>query len=299
MSTDTPIINALAPWFGAKRIMAPRIVAELGKHSAYWELFCGSMAVSLAKPPCAMETVNDLNGDLINLARCIRHETLGPKLYRRLRRWLAANDELDIAAQAVKAWDRAPATSEPDIDRAEAYFATSWMGRNGVAGTQSYNQGFSRRFTKNGGHAATRWNGAVASIPAWRRRMRNFTILSECGIGLAERIEDAKGVCIYADPPYYRKGANYVHDFTVEDHERLAKALSRFTRTRVAVSYYDEPEIRALYAGWTFDDCAMTKALVNQGMRDKKGTVKAPEVLIINGESFTAGGLYMGSESPA
>jgi len=43
-------ITALAPWFGSKRNLAPEIVRELRRHSCYWEPFCGSMAVLLAKP---------------------------------------------------------------------------------------------------------------------------------------------------------------------------------------------------------------------------------------------------------
>ncbi len=42
-------ITAIAPWFGGKRTLAPRIIEALGKHTAYWEPFCGSMAVLLAK----------------------------------------------------------------------------------------------------------------------------------------------------------------------------------------------------------------------------------------------------------
>lgn len=285
--SESPAITALAPWFGGKRTLAPRIVAEMGPHSAYWEVFCGSMAVLLEKPPCPMETVNDLNADLVNLARVIKDAKLGPNLYCRLRRWLAAKPLLDEAAAKVATFDRQPSPA-PDIDRAEAYFVTSWLGRNGVAGTQSYNQGFSRRFTKNGGNGAKRWIGAVESIAHWRRRMRNVLILSECGIGLCERIEDAEGVVIYADPPYIEKGASYIHDFAQADHERLAAALARFKRTRVIVSYYDHPTVRSLYRGWTFVDCTMTKALVSQGMRDRKGATTAPELLIINGPSLTA-----------
>jgi DNA adenine methylase len=281
-----PPITALAPWFGSKRTLAPLIVHEAGPHVAWWEVFCGSMAVTLAKPPCAMETVNDLHGDLINLARCIKHPTLGPALYRRLRRWLASSVGLREAADACKTWARGPATDEPDIDRAEVYFATSWMGRNGVAGTQSYNQGFSRRFTKNGGHAAKRWGSAIDSIPAWRRRMRNLSILAEDGLSLLERIEDVPGVAIYCDPPYLVKGAKYVHDFAAGDHAKLANALMRFKRTRVVVSYYDHPDLAGLYPGWTLRRVYQTKALVNQGMRDAKGATVAPEVLLINGPSF-------------
>ena len=31
-------VKAVAPWFGGKRTMAPRIVEEIGKHRAYWGL---------------------------------------------------------------------------------------------------------------------------------------------------------------------------------------------------------------------------------------------------------------------
>lgn len=48
----------LYPWFGSKRTMADEIVAELGKHTQYFEPFCGSMAVLLAKQEVSQETVN-------------------------------------------------------------------------------------------------------------------------------------------------------------------------------------------------------------------------------------------------
>lgn len=279
-------INAIAPWFGGKRNLAPEIVRELGKHSAYWEPFCGSMAVMLAKEAAPMETVNDLNGDLINLARVIQHPTEGPRLYRRLRRTLAAKAIMDDCAERWKESGRRTAGDDPDGDRAYDYFVSSWLGRNGVSGTKSFNQGYSRRFTKSGGHSAKRWTSAVDSIPEWRRRMRQVSILSECGIGIIERIEDASGVAIYVDPPYMAKGAKYVHDFEADDHARLAAALRRFRQTRVVVSYYDDPVVRDLYDGWSVRPLKATKAMVNQGMRDRVGATAAPELLLINGPSL-------------
>ena len=290
--TDAPTITAIAPWFGSKRTLAPRIVAELGPHSSYWEPFCGSMAVLLAKPQATMETANDLNGDLVNLARCIQHAVVGPLLYRRLRRTLMCETSFVEAAERCKARGRTPAGPAADLERAADYFLTSWFGRNGVTGTFSYNMGFSRRFTKSGGGPAKRYGGAVESIPAWRRRLRHVTVLNDDGFALLPRIEDAGGVAIYADPPYVEKGARYIHDFDRGDHERLAGELRRFARSRVVVSYYDHPVVRELYRGWTFVDCEMSKSLVNEGMRDRQGVVKAPEVLIINGPSYTDGGLY-------
>ena len=67
-------IKAIAPWFGGKRTMAPDIVAQLGKHTQYFEPFCGSMAVLFGKPRSMHETVNDLHGDLINLALVLQGE---------------------------------------------------------------------------------------------------------------------------------------------------------------------------------------------------------------------------------
>jgi len=288
MTTDatTPKITALAPWFGGKRTLAADIVREIGKHSVYWEPFCGSMAVLLAKPPCRQETVNDLNRDLVNLATVLRGETTGPKLYRRLRRYLASRGDLQAARERLTS---IPLIAMPDIDRAEAYFVNSWLSMNGTAGTSGGiegNRGFARRFTSGGGSPQVRFHGAIESIPAWRRRLRSVFVENGCGIEICERIEDLAGVVIYADPPYLRKGTAYLHDFTPSDHERLAKALRRFKKTRVVVSYYDEPELDNWYHGWTKVRLKATKALVNQGMRDAKGSTEAPEVLLINGPSF-------------
>jgi DNA adenine methylase len=234
--------------------------------------------------------VNDLHGDLVNLARIIQHPKLGPALYRQLRRVLLAEALFDESADLIRDF-KPPHCKSPlmlDPERAFNYFVTSWFGRNGVAGTSNYNAHFCRRFTKNGGHAATRWTSVVSSIPAWRRRLRSVTILCADGIDLCAKIEDAPGVVIYVDPPYLKKGADYLHEFDWLAHRRLATALRAFRKSRVVVSYYAHPDIEALYPKWTVVPLAATKALVNQGMRDRSGSTVAPEVLLINGPSFAS-----------
>lgn len=283
MSTDAkPEITASVPWFGAKRGIADQITVEFGKHSAYWEIFCGSMAMLIAKERCGMETVNDLHGELINLARTIQHPTDGPKLYRRLRRTMLAKAIFEDSAQVIR-----EQPFEPTPDRAFHYFVVSWFGRNGVAGTSSYNAGFCVRYTKNGGHGARRFSSAVRSIPSWRERMRNVTILNQDAFELLERIEDAPGVVIFADPPYVEKAASYRHDFEGGDHERLATALRRFKKTRVVLSYYEHQLLNELYRGWTKRRLTATKAMANQG-KNRPGSVEAPEILLINGPSYCA-----------
>lgn len=284
-------IGALAPWFGAKRTLAPIIVRQLGPHHAYWEPFCGSMAVLLAKPVCRTETANDLHGDLINLARCIADDRLGPQLYRRLRRVLAAQAELEVARQRLH--DR-PMVNGLDLERAQDYFVNSWLSMNGTAGTfgagespdgPPVRRGIVRRFSSEGGAPAVRFASAVDSIPSWRRRLRRVFVLRSDGLELCERIEDREGTVIYADPPYLVKGEAYVHDFESADHERLATALRRFKATRCVVSYYTHPDLEKLYPGWAVLDVSVTKSLVNGG-RQTRQRVVAPEVLLINGPAI-------------
>jgi DNA adenine methylase len=284
--TDSMKIKALAPWFGGKRTLAPEIVAEIGDHAAWWELGCGSMAVTFAKEPASMETAIDLHGDLTNLAFVLQQRELAEQLYDRLYRTLVSR-EASARSQAIICENPAPQGDDtPDVDRAYHYMIVSWIGRNGAAGTNHYNTGFCVRYTKNGGAPATRFASAVESIPGWHVRLKGVTILRADLFEVVGRIEDSPGVVIYVDPPYVKKGARYLHDFEADDHPRLAKLLGRFEQTRVIVSYYDHPVVRELYAGWTLRQLQATKALVNQGMRDRGGAVEAPEVLLINGPSY-------------
>lgn len=287
-------IRALAPWFGSKRTLAGRIIAELGPHRVYWEPFCGSCAVLLAKKPCSMESANDLHGELVNLARVVQHDDLSVRLFDRIARTMMHETLMAEAAARWAAIGNIPAPESPDLDRAYDFMLCCWLGRNGVAGTESYKQGFCVRYTNHGGHAATRFQSVAESIPAWWARLRDVTFLNRDGFELIERIDDQASTVVYVDPPYVTKGASYVHDFEAEDHARLAVALRRFRRARVVVSYYDHPTVRELYGAWTFVPCPVTKSLVNQslvnqGARTSQQPAQAPEMLVINGESFTEG----------
>ena len=280
---EKPRIGAIAPWAGAKRTLAPLIVEELGPHRCYHEPFCGSMAVLLVKPECHMEVVNDLHGDLINLAFIIQDARLGPALYRRLRRVLFAADLFAAAARWMAT--APPFSAGPDAERAFHFFIVCWMGRNGTAGTPTFNRHFCARFTYGGGNPAVRFAGAVDSIPAFRRRLRRVAIYQMDAFDLIARIADEQGTVIYCDPPYIKKGFRYKHEFAETDHRRLAEALRRFKRTRVVVSYYKHPMLDDLYPGWTRRDLECLKRLglaVSRGSRAND----APEVLLINGPSL-------------
>jgi DNA adenine methylase len=282
-------ISAIAPWFGGKRTLAPTIIEELGKHAVYWEPFCGSMAVLLSKPQSRMETVNDLHGDLTNLARTIQHPFHGPRFYRHLRRTWFSEGAYQLANSFL---DEGESGDEIDPERAYHYFIKSWMGRNGTSGLADADgcSNFCVRYTPKGGDPGVRFRNVVETIPAWRRRLRGVTILRRDAFAVIDKIHDEPGTAVYLDPPYLIKGSRYKHDFNDgfmgvdNDHERLAAALARFKKARIVVSYYEHPALRQLYAGWTCRAVHTNKHTANAGV-GAGGTV-APEVLLINGPSL-------------
>jgi DNA adenine methylase len=302
-----PAISTVAPWFGGKRTLGPKIVSLMRPHRCYWEPFVGGITIPLIKPPATMETINDLHGEVTNLARVLASPAHKDQLYTRLQCTLMSQQLHREAAERWKARGLVPAPPEPDLERAYDYFLCCWLGRNGVAGTESYHQGFCVRYTANGGHAAKRFRSAVESIFEWHERLRNVTILNECGFKLLDRIEDEPKTVIYLDPPYVQKGATYQYDFVLASsldplttvrrddgvvtdrkskilplHENLVVLANRFRQAQVIVSYYDHPLVRELYTGWRFIECPMTKALVSSGQRGKAGATLAPEVLLVN-----------------
>lgn len=313
-----PVVKAILPWFGGKRTLAPDIVQELGKHTQYFEPFCGGLSIIFSKPRSQKETVNDLHGDAINLARVIQEPRAAEKLYDRLqrvivceglledaRRWLAEYPLED--AESEMHLDEFPCCITPGmLDRAYWYFLASWMGRNGTAGASRQDYQIAVRWTNNGGSPAVRFQNAAASLPAWHIRLQNVVILKRDAFNIIPRFEDARGTAIYVDPPYpaetrsgWREGNGsehrYLHEFQHDavndlfgnggdDHARLAKLLRNFNQARIIVSSYDCSRVRELYAGWTFVDKSMKKKLHLPSARGP--AMEAPEVLILNGPSY-------------
>jgi DNA adenine methylase len=292
-------IGSLVAWFGGKRTLAPTIVSELGAHSMYVEPFCGSMAVLLAKPPCSHDIVNDLHGDLINLARVIASDRW-EELYNRLYRTLCSEDifkecKVEFLGRDIEPPKTIKDVADEHIERAYIYFVVSWIGRNGTSGTKRQNHQPSKRWTPGGGSGGVRFASAVDSIRAWHERLRRVNIMNMDGFELIEKVEDSPMLAMYVDPPYMMGGARtggsgsgkYEHEFGQDDHNRLAELLGRFKKARVIVSYYDDERVDGLYPSsrWTKRKVYRMKGIANGGARGYKKT-EAPEVLLINGESL-------------
>lgn len=59
---------------GSKWSMSDWIIGNMPQHEVYLEPFFGSGAVFFNKPPVKVETINDIDGRIVNLFRVIREQ---------------------------------------------------------------------------------------------------------------------------------------------------------------------------------------------------------------------------------
>lgn len=63
----------IIPWMGGKSRLAKDIIPLFPQHTCYVEPFAGAAALFFKKEPAKAEVLNDVNGDLVNLYRVVKH----------------------------------------------------------------------------------------------------------------------------------------------------------------------------------------------------------------------------------
>lgn len=268
--------RAIAPWFGAARMIAESVGEELRGLRWVGVPFAGGMS-ELAHITAPTLVVSDLHRHVVNLASVVA--TRRRELATRLQR-LPFHPEILTNAQTFCK------SNEPngldDIDAAAHYFVCVWMGRSHKAGTvDEFNGGLSRRWNGNGGDSNTRYRSALRSLAAWERVMRRCSFDTMDCFEFLQACKDESCHGLYVDAPWPDDGKKYRHTFTETQHRQLAMALRSFTKMRIVVRFGDHPLIRELYPEHYFTWRRLTSR--TQANKDKA------EALIINGPSHVSG----------
>ncbi|HTK67538.1 MAG TPA: DNA adenine methylase [Pseudonocardia sp.] len=227
-------------YFGSKVRIAPKIVATFPEHRHYVEPFAGSLAVLLAKPRSYMETVNDLDGDLMTFWRVLRDQP--DELIRVCTLTVHAREELKLAR-----------SGEPcgDIERARRVWVMLTQSHTGSLLGTGWRNHVSPKATNQ--TMPDRVASFVSRLPAAAERLRRVTLECRPALDLISRYGSTPGVMLYVDPPYLgstRPTVGYRHEMRDEtEHRELASALGTCT-VPVVLSGYDSPLYRDLYQGW-------------------------------------------------
>ena len=227
----TRAVPAAFSRYGGKHAMLPVIIPLLPAHECWLEAFAGAAWVTLAKPPAALETLNDLDDGVVNFYRVLRSPDQLSKLQALLEQTPYARAEMTACRGT---W---PAAADP-VEKARAWFVTARMCVNGSPHAGGWSQSHQR-----GSWAISKWQSAIAGLPAVHERLKNVQIEHKDWRPLLG-MHNAKDCLLYADPPYVlstREGSDrYEHELTDQDHRDLVTALLDW-RGQAVVSGYAHP----------------------------------------------------------
>jgi DNA adenine methylase len=279
MARTTKTVTALAPWFGAARIIAERVATHLDGCDWVGVPFAGGMTELLYIKARTM-MVSDLHRHVINLGRVVQDDKARRDLVKLLNDTPFHPDTLRIAQGVcgllTPVYPFSPEHDTPRVAQAAAYFICSWMGRSGKAGTDDeFKGGPAYRWDSGGGDSAVRFRSAIRALGEWGRVFRRATFHTFDVFEFLTKVKDAPGIGVYCDPPFPEVGDSYTHKFTEADHRRLAEKLTAFQHARIVCRFYDHPLIRELYpesAGWVWH---------HLNGRDQKNNATKPEVILV------------------
>ena len=231
-------MKALLNYPGAKWGMAKEIIALMPKHRSYVEPFFGSGAVLFNKPHSAIETVNDIDGDIVNFFRVLRERP--DELAQAISLTPYARDVFNDAHEN---------RGTDDFDRAYRFAIRSKMGH----GFKTYQKtGFKIDvYARERSYCVSCWNRLPADLAEAAERLKQVQIENKPALEVIRKFNH-DNVLIYADPPYLldtRGGKQYRHEMTEQDHVELLDALKQHRGFVILSGYPSEMYDREL-AGW-------------------------------------------------
>lgn len=242
-------------YYGGKMTIANRIVSLLPEHSHYVEPFAGSLAVLLAKPRSDMETVNDLDQDLVTFWRVLRDR---PEDLTRATALTPHSRAEHQAAYEMAAVD--------DLERARRVWVMLSQGRGGTLRKTGW------RFYRDPA-------GSYLSFPEYLKayservlpaaeRIAGVTLECRSALDVIRDYGKHPNVLLYVDPPYLgtsRNSTGYRHEMpSAEQHDELLAALKECLASVVISGYPSELYDQSL-DGW---DRVELDAWTGNGIRD-------------------------------
>lgn len=228
-------------YYGAKNTHLQHILPLLPECSHYCEPFAGSAAVLLNREPSPIETLNDLNGDIVNFFRVLRDNSQ------------ALIDALMLTPYSREEFILAWEPCEDPVERARRWYVRVQMdvAKAGARKDRSWSTNVS---FSPGAHSYCVRN-FMQKIPGMYdivQRLRTVQIDNRPAVDCIKKYGRV-GTLIYLDPPYVpecRTSSNdYKFEMSIEDHWELS-VVAKSTPAMVAISGYDSELYDHLYKDW-------------------------------------------------
>lgn len=256
--------RSFSGWLGGKSQLARTIIEMMPEHKHYCEVFGGAGWVLFKKSPSILETINDVNGDLINLYRVFKYHP--DALEKEFETQLLSRDEFErLKAEFSK--------SLTDIQRAARfyYLLRTCFGAK-IADPNYFSHVERPPHLKLGDELKT----VLSKI---HQRLQNVNIENRNYDVLIQRM-DRIDTLFYLDPPYYNCEKYYGKDiFSREDFLKL-RDLLKGIKGKFILSLNDVPEVREIFADFYFTTRLIRWSLNAKSESENNGK----EIIITNFE---------------
>lgn len=282
----------LMRYHGSKFRMADWIRNHFPPHRTYVEPFGGGGSVLLGKRRSEFEVYNDLDSDIVNVFRVIRHPEQCRRLADLCRYTPYAREEYELA----RSWEPCDRVEQArrTLFRATAGFGSAGATRDRT-GFRSYEGGSaSRGAVTRGPNPSLHWRRIPARLEAFCERLQGVLIECRPAMELMQRY-GSPDTLIYCDPPYLHTtremgggSVAYRHEMSVADHEAFLD-MARHSSAMVVISSYHSELYRSALDGWS----AYSTQVRASG---RLGSVMRAEILWVNpaAEAARMGDLFGG-----
>lgn len=226
------------PYAGGKQNLAEKIVDLFPEHAHYVEPYGGALSVLLAKPRSMLETINDLNGDLMTFWRVLREQ---PDDLERVCAFTPHSRAEYMAAREIDG-------SIDDLERARRVWVHLTQSRGATLNGKS---GWRFVHGTNRMALARYLGGYLARIAPAAERLREVSLESRDALDVITAYGRPDAL-LYVDPPYVlstRHGEQYAHEMSDGQHEELLTALAK-TPAAVVLSGYESDLYDDILTGW-------------------------------------------------
>ncbi|WP_223871515.1 DNA adenine methylase [Candidatus Dactylopiibacterium carminicum] len=224
----------LVPWIGGKRRLAKHILPLFPEHTCYVEPFCGAAALYFLKPPAKAEVLNDINGELINLYRVVKHH---PEEFARQFKWA-------LTSRQIYEWAKvSPPEPLTDVQRASRFYYLQKCGFGGKVEGQTFG-------TATTSAPRLSFMRLEDDIAAAHLRLVHAYIEHLPWAACISRY-DREHTLFYCDPPYWGT-EGYGFEFGLDEYTHIAN-LARSIKGRMVISVNDIPEMRQAFSGLTME----------------------------------------------
>lgn len=228
----------IIPWMGGKRRLADQLLPRFPAHQCYVEVFAGGAALYFLRLPAEVEVINDVNGDLVNLYRVVKHHL---EEFVRQFKWALSSREL------FKWLQDTPPETLTDLQRAARFFYLQHQCFGGKVDGQTWGTGTTAppinllRIEEQLSAAHLRLASTYIERLDWHECVRRY---------------DRPHTFFYMDPPYWET-AGYGVPFPFAEYERMADVM-RNLKGKAMLSINDHPDIRRAFAGFHMEDLSIS-----------------------------------------